>query len=354
MKKTCIISSPRYLDHKTGVNHPESPKRIDTIIKSIEDSRIIERGFCCLLEPKTSSLKDLKLVHSNSYITLVKRICEHGGGLLDIGDTVASPNSYYVARLAVGGVIKAIKNVFEGKVKNSFAFVRPPGHHAGKSYAMGFCIFNNVAVAAAYLINILGLKRVLVLDIDAHHGNGTQEIFFRTNKVLYISLHMHPLQSFPGTGFIDEIGKEEGLGYTVNIPFPLGTGDSAYFKAFKDIIIPIFYQYNPEFILVSAGFDGYYNDQVAGLSLSAQIYPKLFRLILRMAKDVCFNRVVAVLEGGYKIRILKKIALATVATMAGFNYKLSDTRPRKNAQTEKTALKIIEDIKHIQSFHWSL
>jgi acetoin utilization deacetylase AcuC-like enzyme len=354
MKKTGIISSPRYLDHNPGVNHPESPKRLEAIIKSIKVSRIIESGFCCLLEPETSSLKDLKLIHSDNYITLVKKICEHGGGLLDIGDTVASPDSYNVARLAVGGVIKAIKNVYEGKVKNSFAFVRPPGHHAGKSYAMGFCIFNNIAVAASYLIKTLGLKRVLILDIDAHHGNGTQEIFFRTKKVLYVSLHMHPLQSFPGTGFIDEIGKEEGLGYTVNIPFPLGTCDSAYFKAFKDIIIPIIYQYRPEFILISAGFDGYYNDQVAGFSLSAQIYPKIFKLILRTAKDVCFNRVVAVLEGGYKIRILKKISLATLATMAGFNYKLSETRPRKNVQTEKTALKIIEEIKQTQSFHWSL
>ena len=140
---------------------------------------------------------------------------------------MASPESYKVAKLAVGGVLEATRKVVNGEAKNAFAFVRPPGHHAGSSYALGFCIFNNVAIAATYLIRNLGLKRILILDIDAHHGNGTQEIFYKTSDVLYVSLHMHPLQSFPGTGFIDETGKDKGLGYNVNIPFPLGTGDSA-------------------------------------------------------------------------------------------------------------------------------
>lgn len=353
MSKTLIIFSSRYLDHKPGFSHPESPRRLEAMMEELEKSGILNDESCAIIEPEPASIKDLELVHRPDYIQLVEKVCESGGGILDLGDTAVSPESFDVAKLAVGGALKAVDDVMRGESENAFAFVRPPGHHAGPYYAMGFCIFNNVALAAAHLLNSFNLKRVLILDIDAHHGNGTQEIFYRTNEVLYVSLHQDPTD-FPGTGFIDETGEEEGLGYTVNVPFPFQTGDSAYWKAVKEIVIPIVSQYRPQFILVSAGFDGYYRDTVAGLSLSAFIYPRIFRTILELAHQLCSNRVVAVLEGGYRTSFLRKAAVATVAQMAGLKYKISDKRPPLNLETQRMAEKIIEDAKRVQSSFWSL
>jgi acetoin utilization deacetylase AcuC-like enzyme len=273
--RTAIVFSPKYLKHDTGRDHPESSARLQVIMEELEKSDLLQTGKCSIIEPKPAKIADVKLVHEADYIDLVRRFCKSGGGLLDLGDTVVSSKSFEVALLAVGGTIEAAKLVAEGRFQNAFAVVRPPGHHAGRYYALGFCIFNNVAVAAQFLLNNFGLRRILILDIDAHHGNGTQEIFYDTDKVLYISLHQDP-RGFPGTGFIDEVGKRKGRGYTVNLPFLFRTPDEVYLKAFDQVVIPITQQYEPEFILVSAGFDGYYADPVGALSLSASIYAKVF------------------------------------------------------------------------------
>jgi len=306
-----------------------------------------------LVEPVSATTRDLELIHKPDYIQMVKRICESGGGTLDLGDTIASPESFGVARLAVGGALKAVDAVMKEESRNAFAFVRPPGHHAGPYYAMGFCIFNNVAFAAGHLLRDFGLERILILDIDAHHGNGTQDIFYETNRVLYVSLHQDP-RGFPGTGFVDETGKDEGLGYTVNIPLPFRTGDPAYWKAIEEVVLPIVHQYKPQFILVSAGFDGYCRDTVAELSLSAFIYPRVFKAILELAHQLCQDRVVAVLEGGYRLSFLRKASVATVAQMAGLKYEISDVRPPSDLKAQKAAEKIIDDVKRAQSSYWSL
>ena len=353
MTRTYVVYSPRYLDHEPGSGHPESPSRLEFIMNGLQEIGIFEGDSCSLIEPEPASIGDLELVHESDYIQLVQKVCTYGGGLLDLGDTTVSSESYEVAKLAVGGALKAVDMVMRGKSKDAFALVRPPGHHAGPYYAMGFCIFNNIATAAAYLLRNFNLKRILILDVDAHHGNGTQEIFYETNEVLYISLHQDP-RGFPGTGFIDETGRDEGLGYTVNVPLPFLTGDSAYWKAFKEIVIPIVHQYKPQFVLVSAGFDGYYRDTVADLSLSAFIYPKLFGSILEMSHQFSKDRVVAVLEGGYKLSFLKKIVAATVAQMAGVNYEISEKRPPLNPQIRNIAKKIIESVKRTQCSFWSL
>ena len=353
MSKTYLIFSPRYLDHNTGFSHPESSRRLKAIMEELEKTSILKEESCSIIEPEPASINDLELVHKPDYIQLVKQVCESGGGTLDLGDTIVSSESFDVARLAVGGALKAVDKVMKEESKNAFAFVRPPGHHAGPYYAMGFCIFNNVALAAAHLLRDFGLKRILILDIDAHHGNGTQETFYETSEVLYISLHQDP-RGFPGTGFTDETGKDEGLGYTVNIPFSFQTSDSVYWRAIKEVVIPIVYQYKPQFILVSAGFDGYYRDTVAGLSLSAFIYPRVFRAVLDLAHQLCHDRVVAVLEGGYRISFLRKVAVSTVAQMAGLTYKISDKRPSLDLVTQRMAEKIIEDVKRVQSSFWSL
>ena len=353
MKKTAIIYTPKYLDHNTGPDHPETADRLRAIMKELKESSLFESGKCSLIEPKPASVKDVELVHQPDYIQLVERVCSSGGGLLDLGDTVVSPESYETALYAVGGAVKAADVVINEEFQNAFALVRPPGHHAGPSYDMGFCLFNNVAVAATQLLNDFHLKRILILDVDAHHGNGTQEIFYNTDKVLYIGLHQDP-SNFPGIGFVDEVGNGDGLGYTVNIPFPYQTGDKAYLKAFNQIVMPIIQQYKPEFILVSTGFDGHYTDPVASLSLSASTYLKIFENVLNLASQFCAGKLVAVLEGGYSLNFIGKIATAVIGKMAGVSYIIQDKHPIVAPEVWRQVEKTIVSIKRAHAKFWDL
>jgi len=273
--------------------------------------------------------------------------------MLDKEDTVVSPESYEVALLAAGGTLKAADLVMAGKFRNAFAFVRPPGHHAGPGYSMGFCVFNNIAVAAAHLLEKFSLDRVLILDIDAHHGNGTQEIFYRSNKVLYVSLHEDPFE-FPLTGFADEVGEDKGAGYTVNVPLPYGTDDRIYLRAFNEIAVPIINQYKPQFILVSAGFDNHYTDPIGNLSLSALSYIKIFDTILESASKFCQGKLVAVLEGGYSLRFLGKMACAVTTRLAEIPYSIRDKHYGAGFKIKRKGEKTIEQVKKIQSSFWNI
>jgi len=353
MAKTAIIYSPKYLDHNPGSGHPESPRRLRVIIDELSRSGLLEKGNCTLVEPESATIKEVELVHESDYVKLVKECSERGGGLLDLGDTVVGPKSFEVALLAVGGALKAVDLVVAGRFQNAFALVRPPGHHAGPYYAMGFCLFNNVAVAAAHLLKNFSLDRVLILDIDSHHGNGTHEIFYQTNKVLYVSLHHDP-RGFPGTGFVDEVGKGKGLGYKVNIPLPFRVDDKIYLQAFDRIVIPIVGQFKPQFILVSAGFDGHYSDPVGGLSLSASGYLETFRRALSLASRFCGGKLVTVLEGGYSLNFLGRMTTAVVAEMAGTPYPIKDKGPIASSQVRRQAEKIMREVRSIQSAFWNL
>ncbi|MDI6806184.1 MAG: histone deacetylase, partial [Candidatus Bathyarchaeia archaeon] len=237
--------------------------------------------------------------------------------------------------------------------ENAFAAVRPPGHHAEKFRAFGFCIFNNAAIAAQYLLKNFGLKRIAILDIDAHHGNGTQESFYETDEVLYISLHQDP-RIFPGTGFIDEIGEGEGLGFNVNIPLPFRTGDRIYLKAMREIVTPIINEYKPQFMLVSAGLDGHYADPVGNLSLSILCYREIFEIIVNVALKVCGGKLVSVLEGGYSPKFVGKIAAAAIAKMSGAFYGVNDRAPPTSKHYERKGEKVIKEIKKVQSNFWHI
>jgi len=352
--RTAIIFSPKYLEHDTGKGHPESPARLQVIKEELEKSGLLETGRCSIVKPTPARLEDVELVHEPDYISLVEDLCKSGGGLLDLGDTVVSPKSFEVARLAVGGAIEAVKLVAKGEFKNAFALVRPPGHHAGRYYALGFCIFNNAAVAANYLLRYFGFERLLILDIDAHHGNGTQEIFYNTSKVLYISLHEDP-RGFPGTGFVDEVGGQAGKGYTVNVPFPFRTPDEVYLKAFDQIVIPIAQQYKPEFILVSVGLDGYYADPVGALSLSMHSYAIVFSEILSLAARFCNGKLAAILEGGYNLSALGRIACSIVAQLSSIPYAVQSKRSRKpSTRLVRRAELIVDEVKRVQSLFWDL
>ena len=352
MKKTAVVYSPNYLAHNTGLDCPESSLRLQAIMRGIERTALLKSRNPVLIEPRPASPDELQLVHSHEYISLVKRVSRKGGGYLDENTTV-SRESYEVARLASGGAIKAVCKVMTEEFRNAFALVRPPGHHAGARHAMGFCIFNNVALAAAYLLARFGLQRVLVFDIDAHHGNGTQETFYSTDRVLYISLHEDP-SLFPRTGFMNETGMGQGSGFTVNVPFPFGTGDPSYWNAVKAIAMPIAMQYKPQFILVSAGFDGYYRDDVGELSLSAYIYPRIFRAILDLAHKLSKDRVVAVLEGGYCPSFLEKIVPGIVAQMTGLEVRVRDRRPYLDLEAQKRAERVVRRVRAVQSSFWTL
>jgi acetoin utilization deacetylase AcuC-like enzyme len=356
MTTTGIIFTPKFYAHKTGFGHPEKPTRLKAIIHELGklDADLIE-GKLKRYTPDTAKIEDLELVHTREHIQLVKHVCKQGGGLLDLGDTVVSPSSFKVALLAAGGVKKAVDLVLSSKVKNAFALIRPPGHHAGSYFAMGFCLFNNVAIAAAHLTKNLGFKRVFIIDVDAHHGNGTQEIFYNSDRVLYISLHEDP-QQFPGSGFIDETGEDEGKGYNVNVPFPFEVGDKEYLRAFDEIVIPIAKQYNPQFVLASVGYDGYFKDPVAKLNLSISCYNSIFEKILDLTSTHCDDRFVAILEGGYNIRNLGKLAVSTISKMADFSYLVKNVSKNDpiNLKVEKRAKEIIEKVKETQSVFWSL
>jgi len=351
--KTGVVYSQRYLDHNPGHDHPDTPSRLQVIMEELNRNGVFDSEKCSLVDPKPATADVVGRVHERDYIRLVQRVCASGGGVLDLGDTVVNRESFEVALLAVGGVLEAVDLVATGKCNNTFALVRPPGHHAGAYYAMGFCLFNNIAVAATHLLRDEGLNRILILDVDAHHGNGTQEIFYDTDSVLYVSLHQDP-RGFPGTGYADEIGEGKGLGYTVNIPFPYRIDDQIYLKAFDEVVVPIVHQYKPQFILVSAGFDGHYTDPIGGLALSAKCYTSVFSRILRLAAQLCGGKLVASLEGGYSLSFLGKTVTAAISKMADFTYTVRDSQPVSNPRTRKRAEQTIKNVKQIQSSFWSL
>jgi len=353
MPETAIIYTSKYLDHKSGHSHPESPRRLKWIMKELHNSGLLESGKCSLIEPEPAGIEDVELAHESDYIHLVKKVSERGGGVLDLGDTVVSAKSFDTALFAVGGAINAVNLVMEKKFQNAFALVRPPGHHAGPYYALGFCLFNNIAIAATHLLKNFSLEHVLILDVDTHHGNGTQEIFYETDKVLYASLHHDP-KGFPGTGFADEVGDDKGLGYTVNIPFPFRTDDQIYLEAVDQIVLPIVRQYKPQFILVSAGFDGHYSDPIGELSLSTSCYAKTFEKILALASQFCEGKLVAVLEGGYSRDFLGIITAAVIAKMAGVPYSIQDRQLTATPRIKKRAEEILNEVKNIQSSFWNL
>jgi acetoin utilization deacetylase AcuC-like enzyme len=352
MNKTAVVFSPAYYRHNPGKGHPESKQRLQAIIRELEDSKPENRGWRFVL-PEKASTEALEQVHNIEYIRLVEAICKAGGGLLDLQDTATSPESFEVALYAVGGAMKAVDLVMKGEFENAFALVRPPGHHAARFRALGFCLFNNVAISAQRLLSRFRLRRVLILDLDAHHGNGTQEIFYQTGKVLYVSLHEDP-RDFPGTGYVDETGEGEGLGHSVNVPLPYRTGDQVYLKAMNEIAVPLIRQYKPQFMLVSAGFDGHYSDPVGNLSLSASCIQEVYEVVVGLASELCHGRLVLILEGGYNPKVLGKLATSAVAEMSGTRYVVRDKILRPSRDVQAQGVTIIEEVKKVQKSFWSI
>ncbi len=309
-RKTGIVKDSRYLQHSAGFAHPESPERLAAIYEMLDNPGMSWKFT--EIEPRAATPEELAAIHSPSYIDYVAGTEGEDSVMLD-PDTVTSPETYQTAKLAAGGFCNAINNVITGDVDNAFAFVRPPGHHAEHDAAAGFCIFNNVAIGAMHAILKHNMQRVLIVDWDLHHGNGTQHSFYNDPRVLYFSSHQYPY--YPGTGGMDEIGRGSGKGYTVNVPLGGGAGDSEYVKIFRRILEPVAMEFNPELVLLSAGFDIYYQDPLGGMRVTPQGFAALMRILMNIADSCCQGRLVAVLEGGYHVQGLTKSAKAVLEEM---------------------------------------
>jgi acetoin utilization deacetylase AcuC-like enzyme len=298
MKRTALVADRRYLDHYAGRVHPERPERVAAMIEMAEH---LKRPDLKLYAPRQAARAELALCHGEDYIAAVEHTATLERSNFD-PDTHTSPATWQTATFAAGGVLTAVEAVLAGEADNAFAIVRPPGHHALANRAMGFCFFNNVAIAAAALLANHGLQRVLILDWDVHHGNGTQELFYPSPQVLYMSLHQYPF--YPGSGLFDEIGAGAGAGYTVNVPLPASFGDDEYLRVFDDLLMPIARQFNPEFVLISSGFDCHYRDPLGGMRVTERGFLAMARRMKRLAAECCNGRMVAALEGGYDLKAL--------------------------------------------------
>jgi len=292
--KTAIITTNTYLNHNTGQGHPENADRVSVVIENLKKK---EKNFIWK-KPKKFDSKYLKITHNPNYVNEVEKSFPKKGLFFLDGDTIVSPGSKEASSDAVGSIITAIDGVQKKEFKNAFCAVRPPGHHAEKNKAMGFCIYNNVAVGAYYLIEKYKLKRIAIIDFDVHHGNGTQDIFYNNEKVLYISTHQYPY--YPGSGANNEKGKHNNV---LNIPLPAGTNSEEYLNAYEHVLKKL-KQFKPEFVLFSAGFDAHKNDPLAQLQLKSKDFYDLTKRTLELVKSSCKGNVVSILEGGYDLKAL--------------------------------------------------
>ena len=306
-----FVYDPIYLKHNTG-QHPENAKRLEAIISHLEQTGLKQR--LVPIAPRPATTGELSLVHDVDYIKHIQEVAEKGGGWLD-SDTVMSADSYKAASYAAGGVIAATEAVMDGGITSAFALVRPPGHHATPRRVMGFCLFNNVAIAAKYALAKYKLEGIAIVDFDVHHGNGTQDAFYDEPRVLYISTHQYP--HYPGTGAIDETGVGAGEGTTVNIPLPSGCGDSEYQMVFEEIIVPVVGRFKPQLILVSAGYDGHWADEMAMMQVTVTGFARMVSIIKSMADELCRGRLVFSLEGGYDLAALSSSVRATFDVLLG-------------------------------------
>ncbi|MBI5815452.1 MAG: histone deacetylase [Nitrospinae bacterium] len=296
--KTAIYYDPIFLAHDTG-NHPENHHRLEAIVKKLKSSSFHSRLEWVKPEPATPT--QVEIVHSPHYVRWLEERILLGAHYLD-ADTVVCHESWEAALTAAGELIGAARAVAEGKYKNAFCAVRPPGHHAEAGRAMGFCLINNVAVGARTVQREMGLDKVAVIDFDVHHGNGTQHIFYDDPSVFYVSTHLWP--HYPGTGSEDETGEGAGKGTTLNIPMTQGDGDEAFAEKFDKVIVPAVLKFRPEMIFISAGFDGHKNDPLGGLALTEAGFAAITRKIAQLADDLGHGRVVSALEGGYDLPAL--------------------------------------------------
>ncbi|RUM34565.1 MAG: histone deacetylase [Archaeoglobus sp.] len=355
--RTALVFHKSYLEHEQTPTHPERRERLAYTLDQFMEEGIFDSNFVKIVSPEIATEKDVLAVHTQNYLDFLKKN-SRSGGVID-WDTVIPVGLYEGAMLAAGGAITAAKLVADGIAENAFAMVRPPGHHAKPQVGAGFCYLNNIAIAVKWLQRERGYRRILILDWDAHHGDGTQWIFYRDPTVLFISLHQMPL--YPGTGYPEEVGEDEGEGYTINVPLPPGSGDECYLMIFEEIVKPVAYDFRPELIAISAGQDNHFTDPLTSLALTARGYAELMKRTKKLAEELCDGKMFAVLEGGYSVEgALPYTNLAIVAAMAGLdtecirepeNY-MSLLNSVLDPNAKYRVRSTVEKVKKIQSKYW--
>jgi acetoin utilization deacetylase AcuC-like enzyme len=331
---TGYIYSPVFLEHAEE-EHPESPERLEEILRVLQESGVLAR--LVTIEPHPATDDQIFAVHTPQHLARIERVISHARGTAHLDpDTYVNSRSLDAARLAAGAAVQAVDAVMSGKVDNVFALVRPPGHHATGGDAMGFCLLNNVAIGARHALDAYQLERVLIVDYDVHHGNGTQDIFYREPRVMFFSTHLYPF--YPGTGNWNEIGSGDGMGYTVNVPLPASVGDRGYQRIFDDLLFPLAERYRPQLVIVSAGFDAHWRDPMAMANLSLAGYTFLMRTLVELARELCEGRLVVLLEGGYDLGVLSEGVAATFRVLLGDKEILDPIGPSTEPEADISGL----------------
>jgi len=331
---TALIYSDKYKQHNTG-NHPENQERLNAIVNSLQNEGIWDK--LDIKTPETASKDEILRVHTKHHVELIKKFCECGGGYIDY-DTFAAPKSYETARIAAGGAIKAAKIAFN-ESENAYSIARPPGHHATGSRSMGFCIFNNIAIALEYLRHEHGVKKFLIFDFDVHFGNGTSDIFYNDPDVLYISIHQDPGTLFPGTGFVEEIGAGEGEGYNLNIPVSVGSTTDDHIYMLEEILEPVASKFNADFYFLDVGFDGHVDDPLSSLGLDDNFY----EYIICKMKGIA-GHMALILEGGYNLNVLSRCNVKMINALNNISNTDYSTHKLNIKDSNQTTLNNIKDI----------
>ncbi|MDR7434949.1 MAG: histone deacetylase [Armatimonadota bacterium] len=347
--RLAIITHEEYDQHITPPGHPERPQRLQAIREALRERGAFDKFPVVAPQPVEWDL--LAQVHRPEYIRLIEQAARRGGGMLD-PDTAVSPKSYEIALLAAGGAVEAVRQVMEGRVQCAMALVRPPGHHALPERAMGFCLFNNVAVAATFARERYGVERIFLIDWDVHHGNGTQEIFYQDRSVLYLSTHQE--NWYPGTGSMEEVGAGDGEGFTVNIPLPEGTGDEGYRHVFEEVILPLGDAFKPQLVLISAGYDSHYRDPLGRMLVTAEGFRSFAAWAREIADRWAGGRVVALLEGGYDLDGLVSSVLATIEAFSGESLGVEEKPPEAKEVPYWSIRERVGGVRKILLAHWNL
>ena len=313
--KCALLADPVCREHATGRGHPESARRFDAVVQALDAAGLREKMLA--LDPREITRDDLLLAHTAEYIALAEHEIRSGSEQLSTGDTVISRHSWEAALAAVGSALAAVDAVVAGKAARAFCAVRPPGHHANADHGMGFCVFNNIALASRHAQRRHGIARVLIVDWDVHHGNGTQDIFYENGSVFFFSTHQSPW--YPGTGRADETGSGAGKGATLNCPLPAFSGRKEIFACFEEKLLPAMEKFRPELVLISAGFDSRTEDPLGHFLLTDEDFAGLTRLVAGIAEHHAGGRIVSMLEGGYNLRGLASAATAHVAAMMEYS-----------------------------------
>ena len=343
MNKVGYVYDPIFLQHDTGY-HVENPSRLTSIMSYLEKTGTLVELIP--VKARAASVDEIAMVHDRQYIAYIEYVAKKGGAWLEV-DTVMSPKSFDAAIFAAGGLMEATDLVLNGELNSAFALVRPPGHHATHDRALGFCIFNNIAIAAKHVMLKYDLDRIAIIDFDVHQGNGTQEAFNETSHVYYISTHQYP--HYPGTGRVEEIGTGEGKGFTLNIPMPAGCGDNEYLSIFREVIVPATRRYNPQLILVSAGYDIHWADELSQMETTTTGISEMVKIIKQLADELCGGKLVFTLEGGYHLEALSTSVKATFDILLGKHEIQDKVGKSKHKVSPPDISRLIKQIKEIHN-----